>query len=81
MFFLKGLPGSAVQDGYHTLRTDQQGNFHFPNVVPGEYVLTNAVAGPATWRLKVALAPGQHSVLDLPTSNSTAVRDDFSAVR
>ena len=65
-----------MQDGYHTLRPDQQGNFHFPNVV-----LTNAVAGPATWRLKVALAPGQHSVLDLPASNGTAVRDDVSAVR
>ena len=79
--FLKGVPGSAVKDEYHLLRTDQEGNFHFANVVPGEYMLTNAVAGPARWRLKVALARSQHLVVDLSSSNDTTARDDFPEPR
>jgi hypothetical protein len=75
--FLKGVPTSAVKDEYHLLRTDQQGNFHFPNVVPGDYMLTNAVAGPVLWRLRVALGGGQHLVVDLSPANSFAVRDDY----
>jgi len=43
--FLKGVPGTAVEREYHVLRTDPQGNFRFTNVVPGDYMLTNAVAG------------------------------------
>ena len=74
--FLKGTPGSPVKNEYHLLRTDQQGNFHFPNVVPGHYMLTNAIAGAATWRLRIPLTPGQH-VVDLSPANSSAVRDDF----
>lgn len=75
--FLKGVPTSVVKDEYHLLRTDQQGNFHFPNVVPGDYMLTNAVAGPVLWRLRVAVGSGQHLVVDLSPANSSAVRDDF----
>lgn len=75
--FLKGLPDGAVKNEYHLLRTDQQGSFHFSNVVPGDYMLTNAIAGSARWRLKVTLAQGQRLVLDLSASNETAVRDDF----
>jgi len=75
--FLKGVPTSVVKDEYHLLRTDQQGNFHFPNVVPGDYMLTNAVAGPVLWRLRVALGGGQHLVVGLSPANSAAVRDDF----
>ena len=75
--FLKGVPGTPVQDEYHILRTDQQGNFRFTNVVPGDYMLTNAIAGPPTWRLRVALAKGQRLVLDLSPSNQAEVRDDF----
>jgi hypothetical protein len=74
---LKGVPTSAVKDEYHLLRADQQGNFHFPNVVPGDYMLTNAVAGPAMWRLRVSLARDQHLVVDLSPANGSAVRDDF----
>jgi len=75
--FLKGMPDSAVKDEYRLLRADQQGNFHFPNVVPGDYMLTNAVAGPVLWRLRVALGGGQHLVVDLSPANSSAARDDF----
>lgn len=75
--FLKGVPGTAVRDEYHLLRTDQQGTFRFPNVVPGEYMLTDGIAGTPRWRLRVVLARGQRSVLDLSPSNDASVRDDF----
>jgi hypothetical protein len=79
--FLKGLPGSAVKNEYHLLRTDQQGAFHFANLVPGDYMLTNAVAGPVRWRLRVALAASERRVLDLSPANDTTVRDDFPEPR
>jgi tetratricopeptide repeat protein len=75
--FLKGLPDSAVKDEYHLLRTDAQGNFRFADVVPGDYMLTNAIAGPARWRLKVGLSRGQRLVLELSPSNDVGARDDF----
>jgi hypothetical protein len=75
--FLKGLPGTAVKDEYHILRTDQQGSFRFTDVVPGDYMLTNAVAGPPAWRLRVSLARGERLVLDLSPSNHATIRDDF----
>ena len=74
--FLKGTPGSSVKDEYHVLRTDQQGNFTFLNVVPGEYVLTNAIAGLPKWQLRVALARGERRRLDLTPDNDTTVRND-----
>jgi tetratricopeptide repeat protein len=79
--FLKGLPETAVKDEYHRLRTDAQGNFQFPNLVPGDYMLTNAIAGPVQWRLKVALARGQRLTLDLSPSNDVRARDDFPEKR
>jgi hypothetical protein len=79
--FLKGLPESPVKDEYHRLRTDAQGTFHFANVVPGDYMLTTAIAGLAQWRLKVALARGQRLTLDLSPVNDVAVRDDFPEPR
>jgi hypothetical protein len=75
--FLKGVPGTAVKDEYHLLRTDQQGNFRFAEVVPGDYMLTNAIAGPPAWRLRVSLAKGEHVTLDLSPANQVSVRDDF----
>ena len=75
--FLKGLPGSPVKDEYHLLRTDQEGSFRFINVVPGDYMLTDAAAGPATWRLKVSLRRGERRVLDLSPANDVRARDDF----
>jgi hypothetical protein len=76
LLFLRGLPGSPVQGEAHNLRTDSRGHFVFQNVAPGDYVLTDAVAGPATWRLSISLARGERRVLDLSPSNSTSVRDD-----
>jgi hypothetical protein len=75
--FLKGVPGTPVQGEYHVLRTDSQGNFRFTDVVPGDYMLTDAVAGPPTWRLRVSLVKGERLVLDLSPSNQAEIRDDF----
>lgn len=79
--FLKGVPGTAVKDEYHILRTDQQGTFRFADVVPGDYMLTNAVAGRPAWRLRVSLAKGEQLVLDLSPANQASVRDDFPEPR
>ncbi len=79
--FLKGLPGTPVAHEYHSLRTDQQGNFRFTNVAPGEYMLTNAVAGLPAWRLRVSLAKGERLTLDLSPANQATVRDDFPEPR
>ena len=79
--FLKGLLGTPVKDEYHVLRTDQQGNFRFADVVPGDYMLTNAIAGPPAWRLRVSLAKGARLVLDLSPANQATVRDDFPEPR
>jgi hypothetical protein len=79
--FLKGVPETAVKDEYHILRTDQQGTFRFNDVVPGEYMLTDAIAGRPAWRLRVSLAKGEHLVLDLSPSNQATVRDDFPEPR
>lgn len=81
LLFFKGAHGSAVGDEYRTLRTDSQGRFQFANVKPGDYVLTNAVAGPVTWRLRVSLARGERRSLDLSPSNDTSVRDDAPETR
>jgi hypothetical protein len=75
--FLKGLPGTTVRDEYHVLRTDQQGHFRFTDVVPGDYMLTDAIAGPPAWRLRVSLAGGDRLMLDLSPANHATVRDDF----
>jgi hypothetical protein len=79
--FLKGAPGTPIQHEYHALRTDEQGNFRFTNVVPGDYMLTNAIAGPPTWRLRVSLTKGERFVLDLSPANQATVRDDFPELR
>jgi hypothetical protein len=62
---------------YLRLRTDERGYFHFKDVPPGIYKLTDRVAGPPRWRLRVELKPGQDLTLDLSPSNSTRARDDF----
>jgi hypothetical protein len=82
LLFLKGVPGTAVQDESHTLRTDRRGQFHFSNVVPGEYLLTDAVAGPATWRLRLTLTRAERRVIDLSPTNSTSLHGaDAGAAR
>lgn len=81
LLFLKGVPSASVQDESHGVRTDRDGNYHFQNVTPGEYMLTDAVAGPVTWRLRVSLARAERLVLDLSRSNHVTMRDDFPAPR
>jgi hypothetical protein len=75
--FLKGVPGTAVRDAYHVLRTDASGRYHFADVVPGEYMLTNAIAGRPAWRLRVSLGAGEQRVLDLSAANAASIRDEF----
>jgi hypothetical protein len=75
--FLVGQPNSPTQRERYNLRTDENGAFKFPDVVPGPYKLTNRVAGKPTWRMRVELKASEVKVLDLDPSNSTALQDDF----
>jgi len=75
--FLVGQPDSPTQRERYNLRTDEHGNFKFPDVVPGPYKLTNRVAGQPTWRLRVDLKASEVKVLELTPANSVAALDDF----
>jgi hypothetical protein len=75
--FLVGQPNSPTQRERYNLRTDENGTFKFPDVVPGPYKLTNRVAGKPTWRMRVELKASEVKVLDLNPANSTALQDDF----
>jgi tetratricopeptide (TPR) repeat protein len=75
--FLVGQPNSPTQRERYNLRTDEDGVFKFPDVVPGPYKLTNRVAGKPTWRMRVDLKASEVKVLDLNPANSTAMQDDF----
>jgi hypothetical protein len=75
--FLVGQPNSPTQLERYNLRTDEHGNFKFPDVVPGPYKLTNRVAGQPTWRLRVELKASEVKVLELTPENSVAALDDF----
>jgi tetratricopeptide (TPR) repeat protein len=74
---LIGQPGSPAEEERYNLRTDQNGHFKFPNVVPGTYMLTDRIAGRPHWRLRTELKPSQELILDLTPANGIAVRDDF----
>ena len=75
--FLKGIGGTPTENVYLVLRTDEEARFEFKNVPPGEYQLTNRIAGEPVWRLRVKVAEGQDASLDLSPQNSLRVRDDF----
>ncbi len=75
--FLMGQPDSPTREARYALRTDEEGRFKFPSIVPGPYKLTNKIAGLPTWRLRVELKPSQDMVLELTPANSVSVRDDF----
>jgi tetratricopeptide (TPR) repeat protein len=75
--FLVGQPNSPTQRERYNLRTDEHGNFKFPDVVPGPYKLTNRVAGQPIWRLRVEFKPSEVKVLELTPANSLASVDDF----
>jgi len=79
--FLRGQPGSPTKEERHVLRTDEDGNFKFPSVPPGPYMLTNRLAGQPIWRLRVELKPAEEQQLELNPGNSVAVRDDFPESR
>jgi hypothetical protein len=75
--FLVGQPDSPTKEERYNLRTDENGDFKFPNVPPGPSMLTNRLAGQPIWRLRVELQPAEEKQLDLNPGNSVAVRDDF----
>jgi tetratricopeptide (TPR) repeat protein len=75
--FLVGQPDSPTKEGRYNLRTDENGEFKFPNVPPGPYMLTNRLAGQPIWRLRVELKAAEEKQLDLNSGNSVTVRDDF----
>lgn len=79
--FLKGLKGTPVEDEFHRVQTDERGMFRIPDLPAGEYALTNRVAGPPIWRLKVKLKAGENLQLDLTPENSVKARDDFPESR
>jgi hypothetical protein len=68
--------GSTEKERYH-LRTDENGNFKFPNVIPGPYKLIDRVAGQPIWRLRVEFKPSETKALELTPANSLAMQDDF----
>jgi tetratricopeptide (TPR) repeat protein len=74
---LRGAPNTPVKDEWHILRTEPDGSYRFSNVPPGDYMITDKVAGPPGWRLKVTLKAGDKAVLDLNPQNSSKSRDDF----
>jgi hypothetical protein len=78
--FLKGAPRSPNETLQWVMRTDESGRFQFTRIPAGTYMLTNKVAGQPTWRLRVRLAPGEITTLDLSEANSASVRDDFPGV-
>lgn len=78
--FLKGVPRSPNENLQWVLRTDDDGRFAFKRIPAGTYMLTNRIAGEPTWRLRVRLAPGEVTSLDLGEANSARVRDDFPGV-
>ena len=75
--FLRGLRGTATKDLQYMLRSDREGRYGFKNVVPGPYMLTDAIAGAPKWRLRVEAKPGEDLALDLTPENGASVRDDF----
>jgi len=77
MVILYGLANTATKEERHQARTDDNGRFRFPNLVPGPYMVTDAVAGVRNWRLRIELQPGQAATLDLTPANHIKMRDDF----
>ena len=75
--FLVGQPNSPTALERYNLRTDENGHFKFPDVIPGPYKLIDRVAGKPKWRLRIELKPSEVKVLELTPDNSTGTQDDF----
>ena len=75
--FLVGQPDSPTKEERYNLRTNEDGSFKFPNVIPGPYKLIDRVAGQPSWRLRVELKPSETKILELTPANSLAMQDDF----
>jgi tetratricopeptide (TPR) repeat protein len=75
------VPESPTQKERYHLRTDEEGNFKFPDVIPGPYKLIDRVAGQPIWRLRVEFKPSETKVLELTPGNGLAVQDDFPEQR
>lgn len=71
------VPESPTQKERYHLRTDETGNFKFPDVVPGPYRLIDRMAGQPIWRLRVEFKPSETKILALTPANSLARQDDF----
>jgi tetratricopeptide (TPR) repeat protein len=74
---LIGEPNSPTKEARYTVRTDENGRYRFPNAIPGPYRLTDRLAGPPNWRLRVEVKAGVSQSLDLTPANRVSVRDDF----
>jgi tetratricopeptide (TPR) repeat protein len=77
MVILYGLPNTATKDERYQGRTDDNGRFRLPNLLPGPYMVTDAVSGARNWRLRIELQPGQAATLDLTPANHIKAKDDF----
>lgn len=74
---LRGLPDGPTKGLTYYLRTDKEGGYRFSRIKAGTYRLTDAVAGPQKWNLKVEVKSGQELELNLSTHNGVANRNDF----
>src|SRR2546427_151792 len=74
---ISSLRYTPTKARWYVLRSDREGRYEFKRIAAGQYKLTDAIAGPPKWRLKVAVKPGENLALDLTPENSTSVRDDF----
>jgi tetratricopeptide (TPR) repeat protein len=75
--FLKGAPKTLLEGQQWVRRTDDSGRFEFKRIPAGTYMLTDRVAGEPMWRLRVKLAPGETTTVELSEANSAKIRDDF----
>lgn len=77
LLVLIGLPDSPAKDMRYRVRSREDGSFEFKTVAPGVYKLTDRIAGPVTWRLRVQVEANRELAIDLSPDNSAKVRDDF----
>ncbi len=77
LLHLIGLKNTATQGLRYSIRSDENGQYEFTNIVAGPYKLTDVIAGEPMWRLRITVVEAQDTVVDLNLSNSAKARDDF----